>query len=323
MSCPAFQYSDLAIEEKNNMEKDHSHLPVMLEEVIQGMRIKPDGRYLDATFGRGGHSKAILNSLDRKGALYVLDQDPEAIKVARDLAAKDSRVQVLAGRFTDLGDFSAHSIERLDSALIDFGVSSPQLDDPSRGFSFRYDGPLDMRMNPEQGQSAKEWLSRASTEEIVYALKTYADEKYAQQIAEKIIETRKERVLETTKDLVNCVLAAVPSIKSSHHPATKVFQAVRMQVNDEMRELTTGLALIVEKLKPGGRLVTLTYHSLEHKSVSNVLKNRGSLPELSFDLTSNLPQIRRVGSAQSASHQEVRENARARSALLRIWEKKI
>ncbi|MEC8064343.1 MAG: 16S rRNA (cytosine(1402)-N(4))-methyltransferase RsmH [Pseudomonadota bacterium] len=323
MSYPVYQFNTSRVEEEHNMNSTNSHVPVMVNEVLDGLRVNPQGTYLDATFGRGGHSRAILERLGKQGSLYVLDQDPDAIAIAQELAKKDSRVYVIAGRFSELSNVSSHLISMLDGALIDFGVSSPQLDDPKRGFSFTNDGPLDMRMNPAAGQSAREWLARASQEEISYVLKTYAGEKYADNIAEKIVSTRSINALETTKDLVRCVLAAVPSIKSSHHPATKTFQAIRMQVNDELREITLGLTLITERLRPKARLVTLTYHSLEHKAVSNTLKKRDALPDISYDLTSNLPQIRRVGAAQSPSPEEVRANVRSRSALLRIWEKKI
>ena len=298
------------------------HIPVMLSESILALKIAQDGKYLDATFGRGGHSRAILSHLGDAGILWVLDQDPQAIAAARDSAMTDSRVRVLAGRFSQLGDLGGVALNDLDGVMVDFGVSSPQLDDADRGFSFNHNGPLDMRMNNRSGQTAENWLARASIEEISYVLSTYADEKYASSIAQKIGEVRENKPLKTTKDLVEVVLASVPSTKSSHHPATKVFQAIRMHINDELREIVAGLSIMADKLKPGGRIVTLTYHSLEHKAVSDILKRKVVMPEVSYELTSNLPHIKRVGPARKPSPEEVRRNGRSRSALLRIWEKK-
>jgi 16S rRNA (cytosine1402-N4)-methyltransferase len=323
MSYLASQFSYDTINQGNvRVIEKCEHIPVMLSESILGLKILQNGRYLDATFGRGGHSRAILSHLGEAGILWVLDQDPQAIAVARDLALEDRRVRVLAGRFSQLGDLGGIALEGLDGAMIDFGVSSPQLDDGDRGFSFNKDGPLDMRMNNQAGQTAEVWLSRASVDEISYVLSTYAEEKYAQAIAEKIGEVRELKPLKTTKDLVEVVLASVPTMKSSHHPATKVFQAIRMHINDELREIVAGLAIIADKLKPGGRIITLTYHSLEHRAVSDILKRKVVMPEVSYELTSNLPQIRRVGPAKKPSPEEVRRNSRSRSALLRIWEKK-
>ena len=323
MNYLASQFSYDTINQGNvRVVEKCEHIPVMLSESILGLKILQDGRYLDATFGRGGHSRAILSHLGEAGILWVLDQDPQAVAVARDLALEDRRVRVLAGRFSQLGDLGGVALDGLDGAMIDFGVSSPQLDDGDRGFSFNKDGPLDMRMNNKSGQTAEVWLSRASVDEISYVLSTYAEEKYAQAIAEKIGEVREHKPLKTTKDLVEVVLASVPTMKSSHHPATKVFQAIRMHINDELREIVAGLAIIADKLKPGGRIITLTYHSLEHRAVSDILKRKVVMPEVSYELTSNLPQIRRVGPAKKPSSEEVRRNSRSRSALLRIWEKK-
>ena len=323
MNCLISQSDiDYDTQEETPVVVDHTHIPVMVQEAVAGMRICDDSRVLDATFGRGGHSKAIRKELGVKGVLWVLDRDPSAIATAQDMALDDSRIRVISGRMSELDDLGGLALGQLDGALIDFGVSSPQIDDASRGFSFKNDGPLDMRMNNDIGLTAEKWLARASYDEIVFVLSTYGEEKYADKIAEKICAQRVTQPLKRTKDLVDAVLASVPSIKSTHHPATKVFQAIRMQINDEWKEMVSGLPIVVDKLRPGGRLVTITYHSLEHKTVSDVLKKRSLSTEVPYKLTSNLPQIRRVGSAQTPSPNEVRENARARSALLRIWEKK-
>ena len=298
------------------------HRPVMLTESIDGLAIQPEGCYLDATFGRGGHSQAILAKLGPQGQLLVLDRDPEALAQAQKLAAQDVRVRVLKGAFSQVGSLLANQglSTTLDGALFDFGVSSPQLDDAKRGFSFQQDGPLDMRMDNAQGPSARDWLARASVEEMCYVFKSYGEESQAQNIAEKIVAHRASKAINTTKDLVAVILSALPSINHKRHPATKIFQAIRMHINDELQEIILGLRACIAYMHPGSRLVTLSYHSLEHTTISQVVKQRVCNDQQAIEPTPNLPKLKRVGRAQRAGRTEVMHNARSRSALLRVWE---
>lgn len=297
-----------------------SHKPVLLKESIHNLKIEANGIYLDATFGRGGHSKAILEQLGDEGRLYVLDRDPQAIEVAQQLAGADSRVTVLPGTFSSIGDLLSDQT-RLNGALFDLGISSPQVDQSERGFSFQQDGPIDMRMNNEHGMSASDWLNRASEEEIAWVLSQYGEERFSSEIAKHIVQTRARSRIETTKQLVEVILAVVPSMAAGKHPATKVFQAIRMHINDELSEIRQGLPLVIEKMATAGRLVVISYHSLEHQLVSDVLKRSPKNPELT-DSTSNQRKLKKVGHAIRANRDERMTNRRARSALLRTWEKK-
>lgn len=301
---------------------NNGHVPVMLRDSVQGLLTNPDGQYLDATYGRGGHAKVILSSLSSKARLWVLDRDPQAIANAKVLASKDKRVRVLHGSFSQLSDLLPTPVGRpfLDGALFDLGVSSPQLDTAERGFSFQQDGPLDMRMDNEQGLSATEWLARASEEEMTQVIATYGEDPSAAKIANKIVQVRSQSPIKTTKDLVSVVLSVHPGMHNRKHPATRVFQAIRMHINDELDEIKRGLPMVIERLKPGGRLVTLSYHSIEHTLVARIIKQRSSLSNLTVELTPNLPQLKRIGRAVRATHEELQYNPRARSALLRIWE---
>ncbi len=325
MSFPVFQSScvkPIVGEGMNSKPDSSTHVPVMLRDSVQGLVTNPDGQYLDATFGRGGHTNALLELLSPKARLWVLDRDPQAIAVARNLALRDKRIRVLHGSFSQLSDLLPIPVGRpfLDGALFDLGVSSPQLDQADRGFSFQQDGPLDMRMDNQQGLSAMEWLERASVAELSYVISNYGEDPYAEQVAEKIVATRAERPVKTTKDLVSIILSVYPGVSKKRHPATKVFQAIRMHINDELDEITKGLPMIIERLKPGSRLVTLSYHSLEHTLVARIIKQRSSSSNMAVELTPNLPQLKRLGRAVRASHNELQHNPRARSALLRIWE---
>ncbi len=305
----------------NNMGKG-VHIPVMLESSVEKLITDPSGQYLDATFGRGGHSKAILDCLNSSAHLWVLDRDPEAVMAARNLAEKDARVRVLQGSFSQLSDLLPTPVGHpfLDGAIFDFGVSSPQLDCSERGFSFQQDGPLDMRMDNEHGLSAMDWLARASEDELIYVFETYGEEAHAREIAKKILEVRTTGPIQTTKDLVSVVLSALPGWNQKRHPATKIFQAIRIHVNDELKEIIKGLPIVIERMKPGSRMITLTYHSLEHTLVSRVLKQKLSAGNIAVELTPNLPQLRRIGRAYRATQCELQHNPRARSALLRVWE---
>lgn len=318
MSYPAFQSSG---ERTGKVGTDvMAHLPVLLQQSINGLNIKPDGKYLDATFGRGGHSRCLLEQLGEEGLLWVLDRDPQAIAEAHCLAKEDARVRVLSGTFSELDDLLDEAV-CLDGVLFDLGVSSPQLDQSERGFSFQKDGPLDMRMNNAQGQSAAEWLARADRDEIMWVLSTYGEENYAEEVADRVIQTRTRAPILTTKDLVDVILSSLPRMMQNKHPATKIFQAIRMHVNAEFDEIQTGIPMAVKRLATGGRLVVISYHSLEHKHVSDALKRAPGQTDYTDSISKPL-KLKKFGHAIRADHQEVRCNRRARSALLRIWETK-
>jgi 16S rRNA (cytosine1402-N4)-methyltransferase len=319
MSYPAYQY-ETEPDQENSMGHElsqPSHQPVLLNESIHSLAIEPNGSYLDATFGRGGHSKAILEQLGHNGQLFVLDRDPQAVEVARRLAEEDPRVTVLPGTFSCLDDLLGDQV-RLNGALFDLGISSPQVDQSERGFSFQQDGPIDMRMDNQHGMSASDWLNRASEEEITWVLSQYGEERFSNEIAKHIVQTRARSPIKTTKQLVEIILAVVPSMAAGKHPATKVFQAIRMHINDELSEIREGLPLVIEKIVTTGRLVVISYHSLEHQLVSDVLKRSPA----NTDSSPIQPRLKKVGQAVRASRDERLSNRRARSALLRTWEKK-
>ena len=325
MSYPAYKFNpeeNMAYERRAMMTdaQGDTHMPVMLKECIEALKIKPEGVYLDATFGRGGHSKKILETLGENGSLWVLDRDPEAIKVANAMAKMDKRIHVISGDFTKIDDKLPVGIY-LDGVLFDLGISSPQIDRASRGFSFQKDGPLDMRMNNEKGMSAAQWINRADKEEIIWVLETYGEEKKAKEIAEKLVEKRQEKEIKNTKYLVDIVLSAISNMQKGKHPATKVFQAIRMHINAEVDQIKEGLPLVLARLAPGARLVIMSYHSLEHKIVSEALKRKRGNEEFSVS-ASEFKAVKKVGNAIRAGREELSVNRRARSALLRIWEVK-
>ena len=322
MNYPAYQFNDKAYQGDVMQENDDftAHNPVMLKESIRGLKLQPEGCYLDATFGRGGHSRSILTHLGPKGRLVVLDRDPQAIACAESLAQLDPRVTVCHGTFTELLDKLVEPLS-FDGALFDLGVSSPQIDQADRGFSFQQDGPLDMRMNPNQGLSAADWLARADHDEIVWVFETYGEQAHADALAEKIILRRQEKAIETTKDLVEVVLSALPRFLKNKHPATQVFQAIRMHINAELDEIHHGIPQIVRQFNPGGRLVVISYHSIEHKQVSDGLKQMHTQGAYS-NSPSELFKLKKVGHALRAGRDELSNNRRARSALLRTWEVK-
>lgn len=323
MSYPAYKFDHVnrMVKEKESTmtnKQSNTHNPVLLKECIESLKIKPNGTYLDATFGRGGHARGILENLDGNGTLWVMDRDPEAISEANDLAKNDSRVKVLSGRFTDIDDMMPEKVQ-LDGALFDLGISSPQIDKADRGFSFQQDGPLDMRMNNQQGMSAADWINRADKEEIIWVLETYGEEKKAQEIAEKVIDARQKKEIKMTKDLVEMILAAIPNMQKGKHPATKSFQAIRMHVNAELDEIADGLPAVLARLCVKARLAIISYHSLEHKAVSDILR-RTKGNERAFESSSSLPKFRKIGNAIRSGRDELVTNRRARSALLRVWE---
>ena len=255
---------------------DYQHRPVLLEEAVQALNTRPDGIYLDGTFGRGGHSRAILARLSQKGCLISLDRDPEAVAAGKEELGDDARFSIVQGNFADMERY-VHEWgveEGLDGILLDLGVSSPQLDDPQRGFSFMNDGPLDMRMDTTSGRTAAEWLGEASENEIRDVLRTYGEERFAGRIAHAIVMARQEAPLMTTLQLARLVERAVPRREKGKHPATRTFQAIRIRVNQELEQIQRVLEDIFEVLKIGGRLLVISFHSLEDRVVKRFLQTR-------------------------------------------------
>ena len=302
------------------------HLPVLHKEVLEALAVRPAGKYLDATFGRGGHARSILQALGTEGRLIVLDRDPQAVEVARQLFGEDQRVSIIRGSFEMLAQIARdHDIQTLDGLLFDLGMSSPQLDSPERGFSFQADGPLDMRMDNEQGMTAAQWLAQASEKEITQVLWRYGEEKHARRIAAAILRQREEKPLARTSELAALVASAIPGRHGRKHPATKTFQAIRIHLNREMQSLESGLDAALELLAPGGRLCVISFHSLEDRMVKRFIRSHSrpdpvyaGLPDIPVHAR---PRMRAVGKSIGASQAELDANPRSRSATLRVGEK--
>ncbi len=300
-----------------------SHLPVMFAQVMEGLRVVPDGAYLDGTFGRGGHARGVLQRLGPGGRLLLMDKDPEAIAAAKDAFGGDARVSIHRGSFTDLAHWDA-AAGGLDGLLLDLGVSSPQLDVAERGFSFGKDGPLDMRMDPDSGESAAAWLARADERQIADVLWTYGEEKKSRRIASAIVARRARQPLTRTAELADLVVAAIGRNKDGSNPATRTFQAIRIHINRELADLETGLDAALARLKNGGRLVVISFHSLEDRIVKRFIAAHAKAPPANRRLPEAkgfVPVLRAVGNAQKADANEVAANPRARSAVLRVAEK--
>ena len=300
-----------------------AHLPVMFEQVMEGLRVVEDGTYLDGTFGRGGHARGVLQRLGRGGRLLLMDKDPEAIAVAEREFGPDARVSIRRGSFAELGAWDAASAG-LDGVLLDLGVSSPQLDVAGRGFSFGKDGPLDMRMDPDSGQSAADWLAQADEREIADVLWTYGEERMSRRIARAIVERRATRPLTRTTELAELVAAVVPRGRHDIHPATRSFQAIRIHVNRELEDLERGLAAAHDALRPGGRLVVISFHSLEDRIAKRFIGAHAKAPPGNRRLpeaTGFSPTLHALGGATKARPDELAANPRARSAVLRVAEK--
>lgn len=303
-----------------------AHESVLQQEAVDALVTAPGGHYVDATFGRGGHSRAILERLDERGRLLVVDRDPEAVQVAHELAAQDSRVVVRRGAFASLAAILEDAgWVWVDGILLDLGVSSPQLDEPGRGFSFRQDGPLDMRMDPDSGRSAAEWLAEEDEKEIARVLKEYGEERFAKRIARRIVEVRQEQPLTRTTQLAEVIREAVPFEDRHKHPATRSFQAIRIQVNEELPQIDQALEQAVDHLKPGGRLVVISFHSLEDRRVKRFMRDRSRGPRLprGVPVTADMEEagFRVVGRAVQASEEERDVNVRSRSAVMRVLER--
>jgi 16S rRNA (cytosine1402-N4)-methyltransferase len=306
-----------------------AHRSVLLEEAVRQLTPRPDGIYVDATFGRGGHSELILSRLGSDGRLCAIDRDPEAIDVARERFGADPRFQIWHGSFADLAAALRHwGLDRVDGVLMDLGVSSPQLDDARRGFSFQHQGPLDMRMDPTAGVSAAEWLAKADEADIARVLWEFGEERQSRRIARAIVSRRGQEPIETTLQLANLIASVIrqrqkPGGKSKH-PATRSFQAIRIFINDELGALDQGLEAAVEALNPGGRLVVISFHSLEDRRVKHFIRQQSTQPgggrRLPLPETVEL-RLKRVGGATMPGDAEVEENPRARSAVLRVAER--
>ncbi len=304
------------------------HQPVLLNEVLNGLAIKPDGIYIDATFGRGGHSAAILSQLNENGKLLAIDKDINAYQFALKKFANDKRFSVEQGSFTHLKKIVEQKnwTGKVNGILLDLGVSSPQLDDPQRGFSFLKDGPLDMRMDTTQQPDAASWLQQASEAEICQVLHDYGEERFAKRIARAIVRERTEAAITTTARFAEIVAAAHPAWERHKHPATRSFQALRIFINHELDELTITLNQCVDVLAIGGRLAVISFHSLEDRIVKQFIKGKSETDNLPkhlpiINVIKEQKRMHAIGKAIKTSDAEIKHNPRARSAILRLAEK--
>lgn len=309
------------------------HVPVLEGPVIEALKLQPDGCYMDGTFGRGGHSRAILANLDSRGRLIAIDRDPQAVAAADRELMEDARVEVVKGEIAEIREIAARRnlLGQVDGLLFDLGVSSPQLDRAERGFSFAKDGPLDMRMDPTTGISAAEWLAEVDEKELRRVLARYGEERHAGRIAKAIVARRRERPVTRTRDLAGIVEAAVPAgtrrtRASTRHPATKTFQAIRIVVNRELEQLEQALAGSLDVLRRHGRLCVISFHSLEDRLVKRFMRNASREPEAWRGMPSipeeHRPPLALIGRAITASAEEVSLNPRSRSARLRVAERR-
>jgi 16S rRNA (cytosine1402-N4)-methyltransferase len=305
----------------------YHHVPVLLEEALQALQVKEDGVYVDATYGRGGHAQEILKRIGEQGRLLMFDRDPHACEDARRRFGGDARVTIHQGPFSTIAKMVGKSnlAGSINGILFDLGVSSPQLDDPQRGFSFRAEGPLDMRMDPRAGESAADWINRAEESEIVRVLRDYGEERFARRIARAILRERSIEPIVTTTRLAGIVARAVPTREKSKDPATRTFQAVRIHVNRELEELKEALPQAVSLLAPGGRLAVISFHSLEDRFVKHFMRSEAKGRELPPGLPVREDHFRArlklAGKAVRAGEAESRRNPRARSAVLRVAER--
>ena len=302
---------------------DRGHRPVLLEEAIAALMVSVDGTYVDGTFGRGGHATRILESLSPRGSLLALDQDPEAAAVAELICANDSRMRFRSTNFRALADCAAPG--SVQGVLLDLGVSSPQLDNPARGFSFSHDGPLDMRMDPEGGQSAADWLANVKEAELARVLKELGEERFARRIARAIVNARRDGPIQRTAHLAEIISAANPKWEPSKHPATRSFQAIRLHINSELESLQDALSAALSVLAKGGRLVVISFHSLEDRIVKRFIRNasrgRQLPPGVPISFEEQQVSLKPIGKAVMPSPTEVAANPRARSAVMRIAER--
>ncbi|MGY0217863.1 16S rRNA (cytosine(1402)-N(4))-methyltransferase RsmH [Endozoicomonadaceae bacterium StTr2] len=298
------------------------HTTVLLNEAVDALMTDESGFYIDGTFGRGGHTRLLLERLGPEAKVLGVDKDPRAIATGEQLSAEDNRFSIVHDSFAEVGK---HINQPVDGILLDLGVSSPQLDEGERGFSFLRDGPLDMRMNTSAGMSAEEWLNTAEEKEISWVLKTYGEERFARRMARAIIERRQEAPLKTTGELAKLLSDANPAWEKGKHPATRSFQAIRIHINQELQDLEKALDEMLELLRPGGRLVIISFHSLEDRMVKRFIRDHARGGDLPPGLPLMESQIARrlkpVGKAIKATKEEVSDNPRSRSAVMRIAEK--
>ncbi len=309
------------------MNTEFSHDSVLLEPAVTALISPEEGVYIDGTFGRGGHSRAILSRVDQSARLFAFDKDPQAIAVANQLNSEDSRFEIIHDSFANMAEQMQQRdlIGKVDGVLLDLGVSSPQLDDAERGFSFMKDGPLDMRMDNSKGLSAQAWLAKASEEEIADVLWQYGEERYSRRIAKGIVLARDEAPITTTLQLAEIVKKSHPKWDKHKHPATRAFQGIRIFINNELQDVERCLEASLQVLKPGGRLVVISFHSLEDRMVKRFMKaqEKGKqhprhLPIMEDDTGKTM---RCIGKAIKPSAEELKVNVRARSAVMRIAEK--
>lgn len=302
------------------------HQSVLLHEAIDALITNPQGCYIDATFGRGGHTRAILEKLQPPGKILVIDKDPDAIAIAKDLQQQGLPIIPIQGSFAHLDEhvLTAQLQGQIQGVLMDLGVSSPQLDEAHRGFSFMREGPLDMRMDPTRGQSAAQWLTFVKESELAQIIKTYGEERFAKIIAKAICNARIQTPIMTTTQLAAIIKQAVPHYEKHKHPATRTFQAIRIFINQELEDLTTGLNAALKVLNQGGRLVVISFHSLEDRIVKQWMRKQAkgdvlpiSIPIQPKDLNIHLKMLKK----QTPSEAEIKHNPRARSAMMRVAEK--
>jgi 16S rRNA (cytosine1402-N4)-methyltransferase len=300
------------------------HIPVMLDEVLEGLALNASGRYLDGTFGRGGHARAILSHLSSDGRLFLMDRDPTAIAAAQAEFADDPRVAIRHDNFATMADWS-ETAGGLDGILLDLGVSSPQLDDAERGFSFMGDAPLDMRMDPTRGDSAADFIASADEREIADVLFKYGDERFSRRIAKTIVERREEQPILRTGELAALVAGCVGRREPGKNPATRTFQALRIRVNAELESISLGLDAALAQLKPGGRLAVISFHSLEDRIVKQFIRSHEGRVQGSRRAPPPTEQVKAllapVGKARFPTDTETKANPRSRSAVLRVAEK--
>ena len=311
------------------MTNSFRHITVLLDEAVEALAVRADGCYLDGTFGRGGHSRLILEQLGADGHLLGFDKDPLAIATGQALAAEDGRFVIVQRSFAELGDeLQVRGLAgKVSGVLLDLGVSSPQLDDPERGFSFMHDGPLDMRMDPSRGVSAAEWIASASEEDIARAFKEYGEERFAKRMARAVVLRRAEQPFTRTADLAQVLTVANPAWEKGKNPATRAFQGLRIQINNELGDLERGLEAAMDALEIGGRLSVISFHSLEDRIVKQFMRRhvKGEADNLPRDLPVRLapfvPRLKLIGKPQYAGDAELQANPRSRSAVLRVAEK--
>lgn len=307
------------------MSEEFSHKTVLLQEAVDSLNIRPEGVYVDCTFGRGGHSRLILQQLGERGRLIALDRDLAGVEEARKIA--DPRFRIVHSSFSRLAEVLRElEVGQVDGVLLDLGVSSPQLDEAERGFSFRFDGPLDMRMDTSRGQTAAEWLAEVGEQQLGEVIKHYGEERYAKQIARAVVAARAREPIVTTGQFSQIVAKAVKSREPHQDPATRTFQAVRIYLNQELEELSVVLPQCVEVLAPSGRLVVISFHSLEDRVVKRFMRDEAQpavfparLPLRAAELP--VPRLRLVGKAIKPSDTEVSANPRSRSAVMRVAER--